>query len=148
MGRPTKLNAETQKRFIDGLRLGLTYKLAASYAGIDISSFHLWMQKGREQSEGIYSDFSDAVKEAEGLCAGSGDCGYCSAHMSRIVEAAEAGQWQSSAWVMERRFGYSAKQEVKVGAAEDSLEGAEDLIAKVAEVAQALKGAEAGEDER
>lgn len=140
MGRPTKLNAETQKRFIDGLRLGLTYKLAASYAGIDISSFHLWMQKGREQSEGIYSDFSDAVKEAEGLCAAQ--------HMSRIVEAAEAGQWQSSAWVMERRFGYSAKQEVKVGAAEDSLEGAEDLIAKVAEVAQALKGAEAGEDER
>ena len=132
MGRPTKLNAETQKRFIDGLRLGLTYKLAASYAGIDISSFYLWMQKGREQSEGIYSDFSDAVKAAEGLCAAQ--------HMGRIMKAAEAGHWQSSAWVMERRFGYSAKQEVKVGAAEDSLEGAEDLIAKVAEVAQALKG--------
>ena len=140
MGRPTKLNAETQKRFIDGLRLGLTYKLAASYAGIDISSFHLWMQKGRDQSEGIYSDFFDAVKAAEGLCAAQ--------HMGRIMKAAEAGQWQSSAWVMERRFGYSAKQEVKVGASEDSLEGAEDLIAKVAEVAQALKGAEAGEDER
>lgn len=132
MGRPTKLNAETQKRFIDGLRLGLTYKLAASYAGIDISSFYLWMQKGREQSEGIYSDFFDAVKAAEGLCAAQ--------HMGRIMKAAEAGHWQSSAWVMERRFGYSAKQEVKVGAAEDSLEGAEDLIAKVAEVAQALKG--------
>ena len=132
MGRPTKLNAETQKRFIDGLRLGLTYKLAASYAGIDISSFHLWMQKGREQSEGIYSDFFDAVKAAEGICAAQ--------HMGRIMKAAEAGHWQSSAWVMERRFGYSAKQEVKVGAAEDSLEGAEDLIAKVAEVAQALKG--------
>ena len=57
MGRPTKLNEQTQKRFIDGLRLGLTYKLAASYAGIDISTFHLWMQKGREQSEGIYSDY-------------------------------------------------------------------------------------------
>ena len=90
------------------------------------------MQKGREQSEGIYSDFSDAVKAAEGLCAAQ--------HMGRIMKAAEAGHWQSSAWVMERRFGYSAKQEVKVGAAEDSLEGAEDLIAKVAEVAQALKG--------
>jgi transposase len=132
MGRPTKLNAETQKRFIDGLRLGLTYKLAASYAGIEYSTFKLWMQKGRLEEGTIYSAFLAAVKEAEGLCAAQ--------HMSRIVEAAEAGHWQSSAWVMERRFGYSAKQEVKVGAAEDSLEGAEDLIAKVAEVAQALKG--------
>ena len=140
MGRPTKLNAETQKRFIDGLRLGLTYKLAASYAGIDTSTFHLWMQKGREQSEGIYSEFFDAVKAAEGLCAAQ--------HMGRIMKAAEAGQWQSSAWVMERRFGYSAKQEVKVGAAEDSLEGAEDLIAKVAEGAEALKAGKADEDER
>ena len=137
MGRPTKLTPETQKRFIDGLRLGLTYKLAASYAGIDISTFHLWMQKGREQSEGIYSEFSDAVKAAEGMCAAQ--------HMGRIMKAAEGGQWESSAWVMERRFGYSARQEVTVGTTEDSLEGAEDLIAKVAEVAEALK---AGEDEQ
>jgi transposase len=140
MGRPTKLNAETQKRFIDGLRLGLTYKLAASYAGIEESTLYLWLQKGRQQDGTIYSEFLDAVKAAEGLCAAQ--------HMGRIMKAAEAGHWQSSAWVMERRFGYSAKQEVKVGAAEDSLEGAEDLIAKVAEVAQALKGAKAGEDER
>tara|TARA_R100000781_G_C3999133_1_gene99615 strand:- start:37 stop:453 length:417 start_codon:yes stop_codon:yes gene_type:complete len=138
MGRPTKLNAETQKRFIDGLRLGLTYKLAASYAGLDISTFHLWMQKGKAEESGIYSDFFDAIKAAEGMCAAQ--------HMGRITKAAEAGQWQSSAWVMERRFGYSSRQEVKVGASEDGLEGAEDLIAKVAEIAQALKGGSDGED--
>ena len=138
MGRPTKLNAQTQKRFIDGLRLGLTYKLAASYAGIDISTFHLWMQKGREQSEGIYLEFSDAVKAAEGMCAAQ--------HMGRIMKAAEAGQWQSSAWVMERRFGYSARQEVTVGAVEDNLEGAEDLISRVADIAESLKGSKTGED--
>jgi len=138
MGRPTKLNAETQKRFIDGLRLGLTYALSASYAGIDISTFHLWIQKGKEQDEGIYSDFFDAVKSAEGLCAAQ--------HMGRITKAAEGGQWQASGWVMERRYGYSQRQEVKVGAADDSLEGAEDLIAKVAEVAEALKAGKAGED--
>jgi len=122
MGRPTKLTPETQKRFIDGLRLGLTYKLAASYAGVSMSTFSLWMQKG-----------------AEGLCAAQ--------HMGRITKAAEGGQWQAAGWVMERRYGYSQRQEVKVGAADDSLEGAEDLIAKVAEVAEALKAGKAGEDD-
>jgi hypothetical protein len=136
MGRPTKLTPETQKRFIDGLRLGLTYKLAASYAGVEYSK--LWMQKGREQEDTIYSAFSAAVKAAEGLCAAQ--------HMGRITKAAEAGQWQASGWVMERRYNYSARQEVKVGASDDSLEGAEDLIAKVAEVAEALKAGKAGED--
>mgnify|MGYP003148853401 CR=1 FL=1 len=138
MGRPTKLTPETQKRFIDGLRLGLTYKLAASYAGVEYSTFKLWMQKGREQEGTIYSAFSAAVKAAEGLCAAQ--------HMGRIMKAAEAGQWQASGWVMERRYGYSQRQEVKVGASDDSLEGAEDLIAKVAEVAEALKAGKAGED--
>jgi hypothetical protein len=138
MGRPTKLTPETQKRFIDGLRLGLTYKLAASYAGVEYSTFKLWMQKGREQEDTIYSAFSAAVKAAEGLCAAQ-----C---MGRIQKAAEGGQWQSAAWIMERRYHYSARQEVKVGASDDSLEGAEDLIAKVAEVAEALKAGKAGED--
>ena len=138
MGRPTKLTPETQKRFIDGLRLGLTYKLAASYAGVEYSTFKLWMQKGREQEGTIYSAFSAAVKAAEGLCAAQ--------HMGRITKAAEAGQWQASGWVMERRYNYSARQEVKVGASDDSLEGAEDLIAKVAEVAEALKAGRDGED--
>ena len=138
MGRPTKLTPETQKRFIDGLRLGLTYKLAASYAGVEYSTFKLWMQKGREQEDTIYSAFSAAVKAAEGLCAAQ--------HMGRITKAAEGGQWQASGWVMERRYNYSQRQEVKVGAADDSLEGAEDLIAKVAEVAEALKAGKAGED--
>jgi len=48
--------------------------------------------------------------------------------------------------VMERRYNYSARQEVKVGASDDSLEGAEDLIAKVAEVAEALKAGRDGQD--
>ena len=138
MGRPTKLTPETQKRFIDGLRLGLTYALASSYAGVSMSTFSLWMQKGADEEDTIYSAFSAAVKAAEGLCAAQ--------HMGRITKAAEGGQWQASGWVMERRYGYSQRQEVKIGAADDSLEGAEDLIAKVAEVAEALKAGKAGED--
>ena len=141
MGRPTKLTPETQKRFIDGLRLGLTYKLAASYAGVDERTIYQWIQRGRDGKEpdSLFAHFYHAVKAAEGLCAAQ--------HMGRITKAAEGGQWQAAGWVMERRYGYSQRQEVKVGAADDSLEGAEDLIAKVAEVAEALKAGKAGEDD-
>ena len=59
--------------------------------------------------------------------------------MGRIIKAAEAGSWQSAAWIMERRYNYSAKQQVTLGPGEDTLEGAEELIARVAEVAEALK---------
>ena len=131
MGRPTKLNDGTQAKFIQGLKLGLTYELAAKYAGVDRTTIFNWMKRGQEDAEGIYFDFFHAVKAAEGICAAQ-----C---MTRIMRAAEAGQWQAAGWIMERRFGYSAKQEMKVGAADDSLEDAEELIDRVAEVAATLR---------
>ena len=144
MPRPTKLNTQVQERFVGALRLGLTYELASAYAGVDGRTFYAWMRRGADvienSEESIYSQFHHAVKESEGYAA--------AACMSRIVKAAEAGTWQSAAWIMERRFGYSARQEVRVGATDESLEGAEDLIAKVAEVAEALKAGKADEDGR
>tara|TARA_R110002020_G_scaffold150501_4_gene327316 strand:+ start:4615 stop:5025 length:411 start_codon:yes stop_codon:yes gene_type:complete len=131
MARPTKLNAETQKRFIDGLKLGLTYELASSYAGVDRTTIFNWMRRGKEEDEGIYVDFFNAVKAAEGQCAA-----IC---MGRIQRAAEAGQWQAAGWIMERRYGYSARQEVSVAAADDTLDNAEDMIDRLATIANALK---------
>lgn len=130
MGRPPKLTPEVQGRFIQALKLGLTMDLAASYAGIGKATVYRWMKKGEEES-GIYRDFRDAVKEAEGVCAAQ-----C---MARILRAAEGGSWQSAAWIMERRFGYSARQEIRVDGTEESLEGADELIAKVASIAEKLK---------
>ena len=141
MGRPTKLNEETQTRFITGLKLGLTYDLAASYAGVDVRTVYGWFQRGRDEDDGIYCQFLQAVKAAEGACAA-----VC---MGRIQKAAEAGQWQAAGWIMERRYGYSQRQDVKIEAApaDAALEGAEDIIAKVAEVAAALKGAPVDEND-
>ena len=138
MARPTKLTPDTQTRFIAAIKLGLTYELAASYAGTDVRTFYAWMKRGAEEEEGIYSQFYHAVKQSEGHAAAS-----C---MARIVKAAEGGQWQSAAWIMERRFGYSARQEVRVGSTNDDLEDAEELIAKVAAVAQELQAGVNDED--
>lgn len=132
MGRPTKLTPETQERFIKALQLGLTYDLSASYAGVDVRTVYGWFQRGRDEDDGIYCQFLQAVKAAEGACAA-----VC---MDRIQRAAEAGAWQAAGWIMERRYGYSQRQDVKIDTADVGLEGAEDIIAKVAEVAAALKG--------
>lgn len=96
MGRPTKLTKDTTERFLQGLKLGLTYRLAASYAGVGVSTVHNWIARGDRDSGTIYSEFRDAVKEAEGI-----NAAQC---MARIIKAADTGQWQASAWILERRY--------------------------------------------
>ena len=138
MSRPTKLTAETQARFLQGLKLGLTIELAANYAGVGKSTVYRWMSRA-EQEEGPYREFRDAVKEAEGICAAQ-----C---MARILKAAEGGSWQASAWVMERRYSYSARQEIKVESVEDGLDGADELIEKVASIAEQLRNHDDHDDQ-
>ena len=139
MGRPSKLTEETRARFIKGLKLGLTYELAASYAGVDVRTVYGWLQRGKQETDTIYSQLVHAVKESEGTCA--------AACMARIQKAAEGGQWQAAGWIMERRFGYSQRQEVRVDTSEDALDGVEDLIARVAAAAGAIKGEGPDEDD-
>ena len=133
MSRPSKLNPEVTDRFINGLKLGLTYELAASYAGVNVRSIYGWMQRGRDEGEGQYFQFLQAVNQAEGACAA-----IC---MGRIQKAAEGGSWQAAGWIMERRYGYSQQQQIKVDTMEDELENVEDIIAQVAEVAEVLNAA-------
>ena len=135
-GRKTKLNPEIQQRVVRGLGLGLTYDHAAAYAGIDRATFYRWLARGRRDAdngeESIFREFSDAVKESEGMAAAQ-----C---MARIVKAADGGTWQASAWILERRFGYRQHQEVSINVdEEDSLEDIEKLIERVSAAAQALK---------
>jgi len=131
MGRKTKLNEATKMKFLQGLKLGLTYDLAASYAGVDRTTIYNWMRRGQDEDEGIYVDFFNAVKQSEGLCAAQ-----C---MTRIIRAAENGQWQAAGWIMERRYGYRQRQDITVSGADDALDNAENMIDRIAEIASALK---------
>ena len=86
-GRKTKNTPETVSKLVQAIKLGATYALASSYAGISHDTFHNWMNTKPE--------FFDAVKEAEG--AGAVQL------LARIQKEATDGAWQAAAWILERR---------------------------------------------
>ncbi len=87
-GRPTKYTPETAKKITDAIRVGATFRLACAYAGITEETFSQWRKK--------YSEFSDAIKEAEG----AGAVGW----LAKIEKAANDGLWAAAAWKLERRY--------------------------------------------
>lgn len=88
MARPTKYTPETAKKIIEAIRVGATHELAAAYAGINQDTLTNWKKR--------YSDFSDAVKEAEGMAAVK--------WLAVIDKAAQGGAWQAAAWKLERKY--------------------------------------------
>lgn len=54
MSKHSLLNAERQRRIVDALVTGVTYEVAAAYAGIAESTLHDWRARGRR-----YRDFLD-----------------------------------------------------------------------------------------
>ena len=96
MARRTKLNADVQRRIVQAIQSGATYELAAQYAGITRTTLYYWLEKGKEQTKGIYRTFFNEFKKAEAVC--------CVGALAVIRKEAQAGTWQAAAWLLERRF--------------------------------------------
>jgi hypothetical protein len=96
MARRTKLNAEVQRRILQAIQAGATYEMAAQLAGITRVTMYYWLQKGEEQTRGIYRTFFNEFKKAEAVC--------CVGNLAIINKEAKAGTWQAAAWLLERRF--------------------------------------------
>lgn len=98
----SKYTPERVKRFLDAVRLGSTYRLAAAYAGISHETYANWLDSKPE--------FFAAVKEAEGVAV----VGW----LAKIEKAANDGNWQAAAWKLERRlpedFGRKDRQSVEL----------------------------------
>lgn len=96
-GRKTKLTPDLQTKFCQGIKLGMTYRLACGYVGISEATLYRWLQEA-EIKAGPQREFRDAVKTAEALGA---------AHSLAVIHrAAEEGNWTAAAWVLERRHCY------------------------------------------
>ena len=88
MARPSKYTPETAERILDGIRLGLTYRHASRYGGVDYTTFNDWMHR--------FPKFSNAVGEANATAA--------AVNMANIKEQAKGGDWRAAAWILEHRF--------------------------------------------
>lgn len=62
--RPVKLTPDVQDRFCTAIRRGNSVEVACTKAGIGVRTFYLWCEHGRQQKQGIYRDFIDAVNAA------------------------------------------------------------------------------------
>lgn len=110
MGRPTKLNAGTQSKIEQAIRMGATYDLACKYAGISYTTLRNWINRAEaelervannsrariRQDERAYIDLLEAIQKAEGDAA----IGW----LAKIEKAANDGSWQAAAWKLERRY--------------------------------------------
>lgn len=106
-GRPTKFDAECQERFIEAVREGLPYSTACALANIADSTWANWRHRAEAEPDSPYFAFLQAVKAAEAEAE--------QANLTRIRKAADNGQWQASAWILERRhpdkWGRTERQE-------------------------------------
>ena len=104
MARRTKLTPEIEQRIIQAIQAGGTYQIAAQFAGIGESTLYLWMKQGREGRNKDKIEFLENIKRAESRGA--------VANLSLIQRAAQAGDWKASAWILERRHGYSRNKPI------------------------------------
>lgn len=119
MARPTKLDAQRQKKIVELIRAGNYQETAARAAGVSPSSFYAWMAIGEEAShktarlnakDKACLEFSEAVKAAKAEAEARA--------VAIINKAAMDGTWQAAAWYLERtaseRFGRSQRIEASI----------------------------------
>jgi hypothetical protein len=133
MGRPTFLTPELQDQILTAVRAGNYIETAAAHADIGPETLRDWLRRGAKESQGIYHDFSGALKKAWADAE--------AVDVARIAQAAAGGlksrkttkhqdgstsvtedyflpEWTASAWRLERKFhdrwGRRERTEVKV----------------------------------
>ena len=95
MARPTKLTPERQERLTEAIAQGMHYETACQIAGIDYSTFRKWMQRGEEDTSGLFFEFFEAVTRAEA---------EAEFHALGIWRAAMPNDWRAAQMFLERRY--------------------------------------------
>jgi transposase len=96
MARPTKLTPQVKERVVAAVRAGSYAEAAARSAGIGESTYYRWLQRGEEETEGIYREFRDVVRQAEA---------EAEVHPVAIVRRAMTdGDWRAAIAFLERRY--------------------------------------------
>jgi hypothetical protein len=104
----TKFCKEIADALCEALRKGHTYESAADVVGIHYDTFLRWRKEGEGKTCREKVQFLLDVKRAEGSMIT--EC------LDIVKQAADKGQWQAGAWLLERRhwrkYGKPADQEL------------------------------------
>lgn len=129
-GRPTKLTPAVQNKIVTAISAGNYYEAACQYAGIDYATFRRWIEKGEDGKNKMYSDFCEAVKQAEAQ-----------------AEVRIVAQWQSQIpqnWQAARDF--LARRYPKRWMPREAVESTNEHIIKPVEVIEVVKTYDSNED--
>lgn len=125
----SKLTDEFIEDFCKAISLGLSINAACDYCGISNVSYFSYINKAKDDIEkGVgnskYVKFFNRVKKAKS--------NFKAYHMAKIREAAESGNWQASAWSLERCYPNEYGKTVQVETSEDGVIGS--LLKAIEEV--------------
>lgn len=96
-GSAPKLTPELAEKIFIAIRQGSTLESASAYAGVARSTFKDWCAKGRKPgARDPYKGFVTGLDEALAT--------FEVAAVAQIAKAGQEGEWQASAWRLERRF--------------------------------------------
>lgn len=93
-----------QHSYMEAIRKGATYELAAKYAGVDDETIRRWLRQAEQYENNSakypdyekFYDFQEERKKAEGDAVVK--------WLDIIDNAAQNGQWPAAAWKLERRY--------------------------------------------
>jgi len=107
-GRRTLLDDQVLERISNALRNGAYIHHACEASGISTSTYHNWLERGRNErdrqnaglkpdtAEAPYLEFLEAIEKAQ--AEGALDL------LGEIANHARNGTWQAAAWILERKF--------------------------------------------
>jgi len=65
-GRPTKLTKQREEQIASAIENGRSMTSAARMAGVSRNAVYSWIEKGEDQDEGVYAEFHDRIRRAQG----------------------------------------------------------------------------------
>lgn len=132
-GRPPKLDARSSLTIIETLRAGAYIDHAAARAGVSRATVYAWLDKGKNQSTGLYRDFLDAVMQARADAV---------IRNVALIQNAARNDWRAAAWYLERTlpemYGRVRVPETPPMSSLPSTAGAVDSLDRAAELVAAM----------
>ena len=114
---------EPIEKFFTAIKLGMSNVKASEFAGFTDKTLYEWLAKGEadleEGLDTIYSEFCENLKKTRAECQAF--------HLQNVIRAGQNGNWQASAWILERLFPTSFGQNRQDTSEEDKIEVVNDV---------------------